>query len=149
MMIVMEMMTMMTPIMTRTSAMLPEVTGLQEAAALCLEDSRCLPLSSTLRIPFTPAMLSCFLTDDKILFVSYFHPPISPTFILQYVLLPPSKISYFHPPISPTATLQYLLLPTLQYLQGNSNNLHRLIVDDFTDSMTYLLMVGGGDGCLS
>ena len=26
-------------------------------------------------------------------------------------------------------------------LQGNSNNLHRIIVDDFTDSMTYLLMV--------
>ena len=25
--------------------------------------------------------------------------------------------------------------------QGNSNNLHRIIVDDFTDSMTYLLMV--------
>ena len=26
-------------------------------------------------------------------------------------------------------------------MQGNSNNLHRIIVDDFTDSMTYLLMV--------
>ena len=25
---------------------------------------------------------------------------------------------------------------------GNSNNLHRIIVDDFTDSMHYLLMVG-------
>merc|ERR1711913_250736 len=24
--------------------------------------------------------------------------------------------------------------------RGNSNNLHRIIVDDFTDSMTYLLM---------
>ena len=28
-----------------------------------------------------------------------------------------------------------------KFAQGNSNNLHRIIVDDFTDSMTYLLMV--------
>ena len=28
-----------------------------------------------------------------------------------------------------------------KFSQGNSNNLHRIIVDDFTDSMTYLLMV--------
>jgi len=27
-----------------------------------------------------------------------------------------------------------------KFSQGNSNNLHRIIVDDFTDSMTYLLM---------
>ena len=26
--------------------------------------------------------------------------------------------------------------------RGNTNNLHRIIVDDFTDSMNYLLMVG-------
>ena len=34
----------------------------------------------------------------------------------------------------------YILFPKTN-LQGNSNNLHRIIVDDFTDSMTYLLMV--------
>ena len=28
--------------------------------------------------------------------------------------------------------------------RGNTNNLHRIIVDDFTDSMNYLLMVGPG-----
>ena len=31
------------------------------------------------------------------------------------------------------------------HFQGNSNNLHRIVVDDFTDSMTYLLMVGKTD----